>query len=91
MADEPTNPLDSAATPDAGEAHSPIHLPPPSFAPICVALSLAILFVGLLGEIRNTVGPAMWLIGLLGLIASCASWARSAVREFRGLPEEWHS
>ncbi len=82
--------LDAAAQPDAGETHSEIHMPPNSWAPIAVALSLALVFVGLLGDIRAAVGPAMWLIGLLGLIAACASWARSARREFLELPEESH-
>jgi len=83
--------LDATTLPDAGEAHSEIHMPPNSWAPISVALSLALVFVGLLGDIRNAVGPAMWLIGLLALIASCASWARSARREFQELPEESHN
>ena len=87
MSDEHA-PHDQAAHADAGEAHGEIHLPPNSFAPVCVALSLAVLFVGLLNAIRDTVGPAMWLVGLLGLIASCASWARSARREYLELPEE---
>ena len=84
------NPLDQAAHPDAGEAHSEIHMPPNSAAPVFVALFLSVLFVGLLAEVRATVGPTMWLIGLLGLVASCASWARSAVREYRERPEESH-
>ena len=82
--------LDAAASPDAGEAHGEIHMPPNSWAPIVVALALAIVFVGLLREVRDAVGPAMWVVGLLILIAGLASWARSAVREFRELPEESH-
>ncbi len=89
MSDAPEKSLDQAAHPDAGEAHSEIHLPPNSFAPVCVALSLSLLFVGLLAEIRNAVGPVMWIVGLLALIASCASWARSARSEYKDLPEEW--
>ena len=91
MSDDSQRELDAAANPDAGEAHSHIHMPPNSGAPIFVALSLAVLFVGLLGDIRNTLGPTMWLVGLLGLIASCAVWARGAVREYRELPEESHN
>ena len=90
MSVESQKELDAAAHPDASEAHSEIHMPPNSWAPISVALSLALVFVGLLGDIRNVVGPAMWLIGLLALIASCASWARSARREYLELPEESH-
>ena len=87
--ESPKNP-DAAADQAAGEAHSEIHMPPNSWAPISIALSLGLIFVGLLGEVRNTLGPFMWLIGLLGLIASCAAWARSARREYLELPEESH-
>jgi hypothetical protein len=82
--------VETAGHPDTGEAHGEIHMPPNSWAPISVALSLALVFVGLLGDIRNAIGPTMWLIGLLALIASCASWARSARREYLELPEESH-
>ena len=91
MSDETQHAHDAAEDPDAGEAHSHIHMPPNSAAPIFAALSLAVLFVGLLGDIRATVGPTMWLIGLLGVISSCAVWALGAVREFRELPEESHN
>ena len=87
--ESPKNP-DAAADHAAGEAHSEIHMPPNSGAPICIALSLGLVFVGLLGEVRNTLGPFMWLIGLLALIASCAAWARGARREYLELPEESH-
>jgi len=71
-----------------GDEHGHPHLPPPSFAPISVALSLAVLFVGFLSQVRDTVGPTMWLVGLLGLIAAGATWARGARREYLELPEE---
>jgi hypothetical protein len=87
---QPEHPLDAAASPDAGQAHSPIHLPPNSFVPVSIALALAVLFVGLLGDIRSTVGPVMWLVGLLWLIASCFFWARAARREYLELPEDAH-
>ena len=90
MSEESPNKLDAAPDPHSGEAHSQIHMPPNSWAPISVALSLALVFVGLLGDIRNTLGPFMWLAGLLGLIASCATWARAARREYLELPEESH-
>jgi hypothetical protein len=80
--------LDAAAAPDAGEAHSPIHLPPNSWAPISAAFSIAVIFVGFLGSIRDTIGPTMWVIGLVWLIASCAVWARGARREYLDLPED---
>lgn len=92
MSEESERAHDAAADPHAGEADGvvrhAVHLPPPSWAPIVVALSLAVVFVGLLGEIRDAVGPAMWIVGLLGLIGGCASWARSARTEYLELPEE---
>jgi hypothetical protein len=102
MPDDEKHSLDAAASPDAGEAHGVVrhagegdehaspHLPPPSFVPISVALSLAVLFVGFLGDIRNVVGPAMWLIGLVWLIVSLAMWLRGARAEYLELPEEPH-
>jgi len=80
--------LDAAASPDSGEAHSTPHLPPPSFVPINVALALAITFVGFLSDIRNTLGPAMWLVGLIYLAVSLAFWVRGARREYLELPED---
>jgi hypothetical protein len=73
---------------DGEHAHAAPHLPPPSFAPINVALALAITLTGFLTDIRAVVGPAMWGIGLLYLIASCVFWARGARREYLELPED---
>ena len=73
---------------DAGEGHATPHLPPPSFVPITVAFSLALVFVGLLGEIRNAVGPTMWVLGLVLLAVSCAVWVRAARTEYLDLPED---
>ena len=74
---------------DAGEHdHATPHLPPPSFAPINVALALAITLTGFLTDIRAVVGPAMWGIGLLYLIVSCFFWARGARNEYLELPED---
>lgn len=86
MSDE--RPLHGAAAAQTGPEHSQPHMPPNSFVPVGVALSLAVLFVGLLGEVRATVGPAMWLVGLLGLIGSCAAWVVTARRDYLELPEE---
>ncbi|MBJ7610143.1 MAG: hypothetical protein JF887_12035 [Candidatus Dormibacteraeota bacterium] len=67
--------------------HAEIHLPPNSFVPICVALSLCLTFVGFVDQVRGAVGPLIWGIGLLGLIASCVVWFLAARSEFRELPE----
>lgn len=73
---------------DAGHGeHAAIHLPPPSFAPISVAASLAMTFIGFIDGVRGTLGPLIWGIGLVWLIASCAAWFRGARREFHDLPE----
>ena len=65
-----------------------IHMPSNSWTPISGALALALVFVGLLGDIRNAIGPTMWVIGLLLLIASLAVWARGARTEYASLPED---
>jgi hypothetical protein len=72
----------------AAGAHAGIHLPPNSFVPVNVAWALALVFVGFLNDIRATVGPAMWLIGLAWLIAACAWWVVTARREYESLPED---
>ena len=81
---------DAAASPDSGEAHSTPHLPPPSLAPINVAVALAVTFVGFLKEVRSGVGPFMWVIGLVWLVVSLAVWARGSRREYLDLPEDAH-
>lgn len=83
MSDEP------AGEHGAGHGeHEHPHLPPPSLIPINVAFSLALIFVGFLGDIRNVLGPAMWLVGLLWLIISLVAWLRAARTEYLELPEE---
>lgn len=79
-----------AAQGDGGHdgAHSTPHMPANSAMPILLALSLALLFVGFLHEVRDVIGPTMWLLGLLGIIGSCASWAVTARRDYNDLPEE---
>lgn len=73
---------------DDEQEHATPHLPPPSFAPINVALALAITLTGFLTDVRAVVGPAMWGIGLLYLIASLFFWARGARNEYLELPED---
>lgn len=71
-----------------GHDHGTPHLPPPSIIPINVALALATVFVGFLSDIRRVIGPTMWILGLLWLVASCAAWVRAARREYLELPED---
>jgi hypothetical protein len=81
--DHPTVP----ATDAGHDEHGGIHLPPPSFVPISVALSLATTLIGFVDQVRNSVGPLVWGIGLLWLIASCVVWYFAARTEFDELPE----
>ncbi|MGH7722063.1 MAG: hypothetical protein ACRENL_04400 [Candidatus Dormibacteria bacterium] len=74
---------------EADHAHQehPLHLPPPSFVPISVALALAMTFVGFIDQVRGALGPLIWGIGLLWLITSCVVWYLAARTEFHDLPE----
>lgn len=74
---------------DAHDSHDAahIHMPPNSIVPVFVALSLACTFIGFVDQVRNSVGPLVWGIGLIALIASCAAWARGARTEYLELPE----
>ena len=74
------------ADPDHGE-HDEIHLPPNSFVPINIALSLATIFVGFVDQVRGALGPAVWGLGLIWFIATCAAWFRAARNEYAELPE----
>ena len=77
----------TTTTHEDGGGHGEIHLPPPSIVPVSTALALATTLVGFVDQIRGTVGPLVWGIGLLWLIASCVAWYRGARREFDDLPE----
>ena len=79
MADEHT---EHASGSTAAHDHADhIHLPPNSWAPINVALSLAMCFIGTLAA------TWVWVIGLVWLIASLYAWFRGARNEFQELPE----
>lgn len=67
--------------------HLDIHLPPNSLVPAGVALFLCMTFVGFVDQVRSKLGPTIWLIGLVGLIACCVGWFRAARNEFEELPE----
>jgi hypothetical protein len=73
------------------EAHSGIHLPPPSFVPISVACALATTFVGFIDQVRGALGPLVWGTGLVWLTASCVVWYLAARSEFAELPESLDS
>ena len=62
-------------------SHDEFHLPPNSWVPLMVSLALAFTFVGFL------ISPAVWIVGLVWLVASLSVWARAARREYLDLPE----
>ena len=86
--DETKSAADAGAAEQAGHDAHAIHMPSNSWTPISGALALGLIFVGLLGEIRSTIGPTMWVIGLVLLIVSLAVWARGARTEYKALPED---
>ncbi|HXA30362.1 MAG TPA: cytochrome c oxidase subunit 4 [Candidatus Angelobacter sp.] len=71
---------DHTADDHAHDAHD-IHLPPNSWAPINVAFSLAMCFIGTLSA------TWVWVIGLIWLIGSLYAWFRGARNEFHELPD----
>lgn len=71
----------------AHDEHAEIHLPPNSFVPISVALSLCTTLVGFVDQVRAAVGPLVWGIGLLWLLGTCVVWYMAARHEYSELPE----
>ena len=61
-----------------------IHMPPNSWVPINVALATTLFFIGFL---THVLGPTLWIVGLVWLIAACAAWARAATTEYRQTPD----
>jgi hypothetical protein len=80
-----TPPLHDADSGDS--AHAEIHMPPNSLVPINVAFALGTTFIGFVDQVRNTVGPLVWGIGLVWFIVSCVVWYFAARSEFNELPE----
>jgi len=72
-----------AANPASEHEHhdAHIHLPPNSWSPINVALSLSMCFIGTLSA------TWVWVVGLVWLIGSLYAWFRGARTEFQELPE----
>ncbi|MGI8847740.1 MAG: hypothetical protein ACR2GX_05685 [Candidatus Dormibacteria bacterium] len=86
--------------------HGEIHLPPNSFVPVFIAITLAISFVGTLDVVRTGMGGLadsigvggidvlrglisniVWLVGVIGLLVTCAVWLMAARNEYLDLPE----
>ena len=62
------------------------HLPPNSFAPISLALSLTMFFTSFLYP--DVIKLPGIIIGSLWVIGSLAAWARGARSEYLELPED---
>ncbi len=78
----PGAPGSSSPAPDAGhgsEAGHGIHMPPPSFWPIVLALGIAMALIGVITKY------VVLAIGLLVTIVSVVGWIRDARREYRSL------
>jgi len=78
---ETTTTDDPAEEPAASHGHDAIHMPPNSWIPIGLALTLAMVLTGFL------ITAAVWIIGLVLTIALLVAWYRAARREFEDLPE----
>lgn len=85
---ETTN-LTKESLPEHGEAAGAheIHLPPNSWVPFSVSLALAMTMVGFLDQVRQALGPTIWIIGLVWLIGSLVAWLLAARAEYLDLPE----
>jgi hypothetical protein len=65
------------------DEHEEIHLPPNSWIPLSITLSLAASFIGLLPPLA----PWLGIIGLVWFLGTCYAWFRSARTEYLDLPE----
>jgi hypothetical protein len=64
--------------------HGEIHMPPNSWAPISMAFALCTTFIGF---VTAPLGPVLWIIGLVWVVASGVAWFRGARNEFHELPD----
>lgn len=67
-----------------GHGEHDIHMPPNSWIPLNIALSMTVFFVGFL---TKSAGPVIWILGLLWFIATCVIWVRAAMSEYRETPD----
>ena len=63
-----------------GDGHD-IHMPPNSWIPIAVAITFAATMIGF------TVGPWLWILGLVLTVPGLVAWVRAARAEFEELPD----
>lgn len=83
MSDTPVHTQSHAGDPaSAGHADEHIHMPPPSFSPIVLALGLTILCFGLaFGAIAIVLGAVVTVIGL-------GTWIADDIRSASAEPSE---
>jgi hypothetical protein len=61
--------------------HDEIHMPPNSWSPIVLAVTVTATFIGLI------VGPWLWITGLAATVVTLVAWLRAARTEFSELPD----
>jgi uncharacterized membrane protein YecN with MAPEG domain len=81
MTTEATRTTEPAEEPAASHGHDAIHMPPNSWIPIGLALTLTMTLAGFL------ITAAVWIIGLVLTIVLLVAWYRAARREFEDLPD----
>lgn len=64
-----------------GDGHDAIHLPPPSIWPPVLALSIALILIGLVLNLFALV------VGAVIAVTAVTMWVRGARKEFEELPE----
>jgi hypothetical protein len=60
-----------------------VHLPPPSWLPVVMAVAGGLLGAGLAFRGEGTINPWLAVPGLLVLVAGLVAWVRAANREWR--------
>ena len=65
---------------DEHDAHE-FHLPPNSWIPIALAITMTATMIGF------TVGPWLWISGLVLVVVCCVVWLRAARAEYEELPD----
>ncbi|HXT36914.1 MAG TPA: cytochrome c oxidase subunit 4 [Chloroflexota bacterium] len=73
---EPTGPI------PAEEEEPHIHLPPPSYWPIILAIGTAMALAGIV------IYPAVWIVGIIVALVALAGWLRELGHDLAVAPSE---